>query len=91
MSGNNLRRSLFRLFFDCHERLIRIVECEYCNVRADIEVIRELEKIARILAGHISETAYLPFAPEQRVVVEGRPTLPASAMSGRIAANPRPT
>jgi len=53
---------MFRLFFDCYERLIRVIECEYCNVRTDAEVMRNLEKVARILPGHVGYTADLPLA-----------------------------
>jgi hypothetical protein len=70
--GNNHCRSMLSFFFDCHKRLIRVIEGEYCNVWTDAEVMGNLEKVARVLPGHIGHTADLPFTPEQVVVVEGR-------------------
>ena len=49
---NDHCRPLFRFFSDSYERLIRVIECEHCNVRTDMEVMSDLEKVARILPSH---------------------------------------
>ena len=80
---------MFSLFFDCYERLIRVVECEFRNIRTDAEVMSNLEKVACILPGHIGNAADLPLTPEQSVVVEGRHMIEMNGVDGNHATLPQ--
>jgi hypothetical protein len=49
----------------------------------------DLEKVARILPGHIGYTADLSLAPEQRIVVEGRHVIEMDGVDGDHATLPQ--
>ncbi len=61
-----------RLFFHRQKGLVCFFERKYCDLRPDMEIMSDLQKVARILASHIGHTTDLPLAPKLFVIVKGR-------------------
>src|ERR1700693_6492655 len=71
-SRNNHCRSKLSLLFDCQKSLVCILKWKYCDLRANIEIMGDLQKVARVLSSHIRHTPYLALAPKQFVIVKAR-------------------
>src|SRR5262245_12438920 len=71
-SRNNHRRPVNGVPFHGRQGLIRLLQRKQRNLRPQPDFCREVQKIPRILSGHVRYAANLPFAPEQPVVIELR-------------------
>src|ERR1019366_1262650 len=64
------------------ERLVRVLQRERDDTRAEIQIFSQGQKVAGILSRHVGYTAKLTLAPEQFVVVEGRHLIHVNGIYG---------
>ena len=56
---------------DGEESGVGVVQRKFRDAGLDVEVVRDLEEVAGVVAGHVGDAANLTLAPEKLVVVEG--------------------
>ena len=61
---------MLSFLFHCQEGLVCMFQWKNFDLRADMELMSDRKKVARILPSHIGHTAYLALAPKQFVIVK---------------------
>src|ERR1700723_2326173 len=70
-SGHNDGRSILRFIFHGQQCLVGLIQRKDRDARLNVEFVRKCEEIACVDSRHVRHAAYLSFAPEQLVIVEG--------------------
>src|SRR5258708_7025096 len=86
ISGDDDRGSVDGIVLDGGEGLVRLVERENGDFGLETNVGGDLEKIARVGARHIGDTADLTLTPEKPVVIEFRNAVEMNGVNGNDAA-----
>jgi hypothetical protein len=74
------------LVLDGLESFVGVVEGEDLDLGLDADFAGELEEVEGVLAGRVGDAADLPFAPEERVIVEGGHMVEVDGVDGDDAA-----
>ncbi len=73
---------MLSFLFHCQQGLVCMFQWKYFDLRADMELMSDRKKVARILPSHIGHTAYLALAPQQFVIVKGRHMVEMNGIDG---------